>query len=142
MSSLPSGLEDIPSDGEPLARFVTSSGWVAKSTGRVKHQAFLPAPDDDTSVYRVDGMSQAEIWTHAEKHFVDGTGQPHPHHGAAISAASVVRQAGIGVIAHEPPPKHANLRGWPKHDDPELQKSKRKEIATRIADAASFLAKT
>lgn len=142
MSSLPSGLEDRVHDAESLARFCTSSSWVAKTTGRIKHQAFLPAPDDDTSVYRVSGMSPVEISSHAEKHFVDPENQPHKHHGAAIVEARNVRAAGIDTLAHEGPPRHANLRGWPRHADPELQKSKRKEVATIIADKASFLAKS
>jgi hypothetical protein len=142
MSLLPSGLEDQVHDAETLARFCTSSSWITKMTGRVKHQAFLPAPDHDTSVYRVCGMLPQEICDHAERYFVDTDNQPHKHHGAALIEATSVRAAGIDATAHEGPPHHANLRGWPRHEDPELQKSRRKEVATKIADKASFLAKS
>ncbi len=141
MSLLASRIEDHVHDAESLARFCTSSSWVAKTTGRVKHQAFLPAPDDDTSVYRVTSMTPEEIWGHAEQHFVNPENQPHKHHGAARIEAGHVRTSGIDILAQEGPPRHANLRGWPRHEDPELQKSRRKEIATKIADKASFLAK-
>lgn len=138
MRVLPSGLEEHVADGETLGRYCASSSWFARETKRVKYPAFLPAPDDDTSVYRVTGLSLEAIWELARAHFVDSAGLPHRHHGVALGEAGVVRDAGIEVVAQEPPPRHANLRGWPKHDDPELQKSKRKEIAIRIADKAVF----
>lgn len=141
MSLLPSGLEDQVHDAETLARFCGSSSWFAKTTGRVKYQAFLPAPDNDTSVYRVSGMLPKDICDHAERYFVDSDNQPHKHHGAALIEATNVRTAGIDAVAHEGPPLHANLRGWPRHEDPELQKSRRKEVASKIANKASFLAK-
>ena len=142
MSLLLSGLDINVSDSEALARFCTSSSWVAKSIGRVKHQAFLPAPDDDTSVYRIHGMSEEEIWDHAATYFVNALGEPYSHHGAAVVNTAVVRNAEIQVIADEGPPRHANLRGWPKDTDPTAQKARRMAVATRIADNAKFLAKT
>jgi hypothetical protein len=141
MSPLPSGLPEEVGDGESLGRFCGSSSWFARETKRVKYPAFLPAPDNDTSVYRVTGMSPAEIWEHAERYFVDREGAPYQHHGAALVGARHVRAADIEVFAHEDPPRHANLRGWPVHDDPVLQKSRRKEAATKIADKATFFGK-
>lgn len=141
MSPLPSGLPEHVADEEVLGRFCGSSSWFARETKRVKYPAFLPAPDDDTSVYRVTGMTPEAIWEHATAHFVNAEKQPYSHHGAALVEACHVRSAGIDAIAHEGPPRHANLRGWPLDQDPVLQKSRRKEIATRIADRATFLAK-
>jgi hypothetical protein len=83
-------------------------------------------------------MSNEEIWQHAKKHFVNSAGEPYNHHGAAITLTASIRKAGVEALAHEPPPKHANLRGWPKHEDPELQKAQRKAVATRIADEAKW----
>jgi hypothetical protein len=140
MSSLPSGLPELVADSETLGRYCGSSSWFARETKRVKYPAFLPAPDDDTSVYRVTGMSPEEIWKHAERHFVNSEGRPHHHHGVALVEAAYVRATGIDAIPHEGPPRHANLRGWPRTDDPVLQKSRRKEMATKMADKASFLA--
>jgi len=140
MSLLPSGLDEHVEDTESLSRFLPSSSWIAKSTGRVKNPAFLPAPDDDTSVYRVTGLHDIEIWKIANDHFIDASGTPHKHHGAALVQAVEVRKAEIDAIAQEGPPRHANLRGWPKINDADLQKAKRKVIATKIADKATFLA--
>ena len=142
MNSLPSGLPEQVADSEMLGRFCGSSSWFARETKRVKYPAFLPAPDDDTSVYRVTDMQAAEIWELASQHFVDATGQPHKHHGIALVRSVDVGNAKIDRVPKEPPPRHANLRGWPVADDPVLQKSRRKEAATKIADKASFLAKS
>lgn len=139
MSELPSGLKVHIADSEALARFCTSSSWVARTTGRVKHQAFLPAPDDDTSVYRVDGIASQEIWDLAARYFVNSENKAHKHHGAAVVTTGLIRKSGIDAIAHEGPPRHANLRGWPRDQDPVIEKSRRKEIATKIADKASYL---
>lgn len=141
MSFLLSGLPERVTNAETLGRFCGSSSWFARESKRVKYPAFLPAPDDDTSVYRVTNLSPDSIWKHADKHFVDLENQPHKYHGVALVETVHVRSADIKAIAHEGPPRHANLRGWPEHDDPILQKSKRKEIATKIADKSTFLAK-
>ncbi|MCH7229060.1 hypothetical protein [Haloferula sp. A504] len=138
MSQLPSGLSAEVDGGEPLARYCTSSSWVAKSKGRVKYQAFMPAPDDDTSVYRSEGMSDGELWAHADRYFVNAEGEPYRIHGAAVVEASCVSEAGIQIIPDEGPPRHANLRGWPLDADLELQKSKRKAVAKRIASEAKW----
>ncbi|MEI6605535.1 MAG: hypothetical protein WCP35_09515 [Verrucomicrobiota bacterium] len=60
-------------------------------------------------------------------------------HGAAIIAARAVKDAGLDVIAAEPPPRHANLRGWPLAMDPEARKARRKALAIVIADQATFV---
>ena len=61
-------------------------------------------------------------------------------YGAAVVQTGVVRRAGLDALACEPPPHHANLIYWPVlGDDPELQKARRKEIATEIAEEAWYL---
>lgn len=61
--------------------------------------------------------------------------------GAGLVAAEAVRLGGVDVIAAEPPPFHANLRGWPIDADPEKQKEARKKIALKIAEEARYLPK-
>lgn len=116
---------------ETIARFVRSSSWVAKSKGRIKYPAFLPAPDNDTSVFRTKDLLGEALWKIA----CDEVG---PCHGAALVVVAVVRENRLDVVAHEPPLRHANIRGWPQMQDPELQKSKRQERAIAIAESASF----
>jgi hypothetical protein len=43
----------------------------------------------------------------------------------------------LNVVADEPPPRHAVIRGWPVIDnDPDLQKARHKEKALILASAA------
>jgi hypothetical protein len=57
----------------------------------------------------------------------------------AFCTAGDVRIAGLDIIASEPPPAHANIEGWPWLDDPDIQKARQKEYASRIAEATSIL---
>ncbi len=129
-------LPDRVADSEELARFLASSSWFARTTGRVKGSAFLPAPDNDTSVFRCSGLSPEALWEHGSHYYVDEAGVPKRHHGAAIVSATAVRKAGIDAIPEEPPPLHANLRDWPRDQDQALEKAKRKEVAAKIAEDA------
>jgi hypothetical protein len=61
-------------------------------------------------------------------------------YGAAIFNARAVRSAHLEVVADEPPPRHAAIRGWPWIEgDPELQKAAQKERATLIASQAALV---
>jgi uncharacterized protein YodC (DUF2158 family) len=131
---LPSGLPDIVSDEEALARFLVSSRWYnAKGP---KHEAFLPYPEE-TSVFRHSGDPPDELWSL----FTDHVRRPSTLHGAAIVMARDVRSAKLEVIASEPPPKHAAIRGWPIASDPALQKAQQKERALLVASKATVLRK-
>ncbi len=118
---------------EEVARSIMSSSWVAKEKGRIKHNAYLPAPDDDTSVFRSTNFSAAAVRAlMSDSRLTD--------HGAAIVVADKIRASGLDAIASEPPPRHANIRGWPRSADPDEQKAKRKEAAIRIAEHAWHMA--
>lgn len=130
--SLPSGLPEHVSDGEDLARFLTSSGHY--NTTAVKPAAFMPNPRNrETSVFRhgaeplesLKAIAQAEVG--AERRI----------HGAAIVKAGIVREAQLEVRAKEPPPRHADITGWPwTADDPVLMKAEHKQLAVVIAQKA------
>ena len=135
MRTLPSGLPGVVGDDESLARIVIFSKWVAESTGRIKYPAFLPAPDHETSVFRKEALTNERLWELGAEAAERGT-----LYGAAVVQTGVVRRAGLDALACEPPPHHANLIYWPVlGDDPELQKARRKEIATEIAEEAWYL---
>ncbi len=138
MNAVMPTLPGLVADSEDLARFLASSSWFARTTGRVKSSAFLPAPDNDTSVFRSSGLTPEALWAHGSHYYVDEEGVPKRHHGAAIVSAAVVRKAGIDAIPEEPPPLHANLRGWPIDPDPAIEKAKRKEVAATIAENATL----
>ena len=131
---LPSGLPEIVADEEDLARFLTSSSQF--NAGGAKPAAFLPNPSNgETSVFRHGDQPRASLWRIGNEHVsVNRT-----LHGAAIFKAKHVRSALLEVVAQEPPPRHANIVGWPWPTDPELGKAARKERALVIAQNADLV---
>jgi hypothetical protein len=128
---LPSGLPDLVGDEEDVARFLTQSNQF--NATMAKPAAFLPSPNSqETSVSRHGRKPLKRLW--AIGLTAAGTRKLY---GAAIFKAQAVRAAQLDVLADEPPPRHAAIRGWPRIDtDPELQKAKQKELAAVIASAA------
>ena len=132
MATLPSGLDELVADQEPLARFLTQSSQF--NALMAKPAAFLPSPRDrETSVSRHGGEPLESLWAIG----LEAAGD-RKLYGAAIFKARAVRTAQLEVIADELPPRHATIRGWPWIEgDPELQKAARKERAAVIASEAS-----
>lgn len=134
MSALPSGLPEHIDDEEPLARFLTSSGQFSATKGVVKGAAFLPK-EGETSVSR-HGAEPLESLRELGK---PAAGE-RPLYGAAIVQAADVRMASLDASADEPPPRHAILTNWPVGSgDPELLRSKHKDIAHLIASRAVLI---
>jgi hypothetical protein len=97
----------------------------------------LPSPRGrETSVFRHGGEPRAALWALGNQHVAgDRT-----IHGVAIVKAQDVRAAQLDVIAQEPPPRHAAIRGWPwLDDDADLQKAQQKERAALVASKALLL---
>ena len=129
---LASGLPEIVSDDEGLARFLTSSSqFNAKGP---KPLAFLPSGNHrETSVFRHGGEPRDALWAIWDEHVA----RARTLHGAALVTAGDVRAAQLEVMASEPPPRHAAITGWPwRDDDPELQKAQQKERAALVAGTA------
>jgi hypothetical protein len=134
MGPLPSGLAEEVADGEDLARFLTSSSQF--NALMAKPSAFLPSPrDGETSVFRHGRELRGALWRIGTEHVVHRT-----VHGAAIVETRRVRAALLEVMAREPPPRHANIVGWPSlSPDPEMGKAERKERAALIAQYAEVV---
>ena len=132
---LASGLTNLVKDEEDLARFLTSSSQF-NAVG-VKPAAFLPNPRNrETSVFRHGGHPRESLWRIANQH-VTGT---RTLHGAAIVRAKYVRSALLDVLAQEPPPRHANIVGWPwSQTDPDMAKAEQRERASLIARYAEVV---
>jgi hypothetical protein len=135
MQRLPSGLPDLVADDEDLARFLTSaSQFNAKGA---KPSGYLPNPKyRNASVFRQSAEPVADllqIWQ-------DNAAPERTLHAVALCKAVHVRAAKLDVIAEEPPPKHANIEGWPWNDaDPEMAKAAQKELAALIAQKAEVV---
>ena len=132
---LPSGLPEHVEDEEDLARFLTLPNQFKGLL--VKHSAFLPNPKDGKkSVFR-HGSEPRESLRQIGRQELSGDAKIH---GAAICKAKHVRAAQLEIEAKEPPPRHADIVGWPwKADDPEMGKGERKERAMLIAQHAEFV---
>jgi len=128
---LPSGLAELVADDEDVARFLTQSSHY--NALMAKPAAFLPSTTArETSVSRHGSNQLDQLW--ALGRLAAGGRNLH---GAAIFKARIVRDAQLQIVADEPPPRHAAIRGWPWLDnDPELQKARQKELASQIASHA------
>jgi hypothetical protein len=116
MAQLSDQLGDVTPE-EPVARCLTQSNHYNRPSDRVTERAFLPAPDKTTSVFRVDGLSEAQIWQLADTHIVnipDGR----PVYGTGTIRAQVVEDVGLRLDPDDDPPRHAAIVGWSedKHD--------------------------
>ena len=135
MATLPSGLPDFVADAEDLARFLTSASQF--NTKGAKPSAYLPSEKyRNTSVFRHGEEPKAEllnIWiqnSHVGRNL----------HAIAVCKARDVRAAKLDVLADEPPPRHADIEGWPWNDaDPDMAKAARKELAAVIAQSAHIV---
>ena len=126
---LPSGLPEVVSDEEDIARFLTSRGHF--NSTMVRPAAFLPNPvDRKKSVCRHGSEPASDLRGLASEYLPPGT----KIYGAGICKADHVRAVNLDLIASEPPRRHADIVGWPVHDgDPALQKAAELELAALIA---------
>lgn len=91
----------------------------------------MPAPNKTTSVFRISGMSEVEIWDLGEKvvskaleeKTIYGFGQIFPKHIAKI---------GLLLDPNNIPPRHADIVNWPD------EKSEQKLRAMELAKEANF----
>jgi len=105
----------------------------------VKFRAFLPPPDEVAlSVSRLDGLSEADIWQLGDDH-VAAAGARTIHARANFSPEILpdIRANGstLSIVPDEPPPRHANVIGWP----PNEQKGIRKVLAQQLAARTSIV---
>ncbi len=115
---------------EILSRFVVSNRWI-RADNTVRHTAFLPNPKNgETSVFRISGITDNEIWAIGEREVVPI--QNKPILGRANIETSIVISKVLKVIPSEPPEKHADITGWPE------EKSEQKQIALELAAGSEF----
>lgn len=80
---------------ETISRFLTSSSHLAKTKHIVKYGVFLPNANGETSVYRVTGASNPDIWEIGEKHIrapiAKNRGSCNLHGRGDIEAKEIIR---------------------------------------------------
>lgn len=114
---------------ETLSRFVVFNRWI-RADNTVRHTVFLPNPKNgETSVFRISGITDNEIWDIGEREVVPIRNKPIL--GRADIETSIVISKDLKVIPSEPPERHADITDWP-------EESKQKQIALELADEAKF----
>src|SRR5438874_379842 len=104
-------LEPVTSD-EHLARCLTQSNHFHRVEARVTDRAFLPGRDGATSVFRVDGLPDDQIWRLADKHVAAPSGRRVLGTGTLL--AQTVTEVGLRVEPDNDPPRHAAIVDWPE----------------------------
>lgn len=115
---------------ECLARYAVEKSYF-RADGSVRHNAFMPATDKKTSVFRVSSLTDTEIWNIGNTHVVPRRGKPLL--GRAEIVAKHVFDNDLEVEVGEPPPLHANITGWSD------EQSERRLVAQELAARAAFL---
>lgn len=85
------------------------------------------------SVFRVDQLTESAIWEIGSD---IARNRERTLYARGDTKANEVRKAGLDILPDEPPPRHANLVGWPKND-----KSRQKLIALEVAAVATLVLK-
>lgn len=73
----------------------------------------MPPPDRRLSVFRISGLSEAEIWDIGEN---VGRQRDKALLGRADIEALPVYEVGLFIDPDDTPPRHANIIGWPDED--------------------------
>jgi hypothetical protein len=115
---------------DPLARFIYSSSHISRENKRIKHNAFMPAADGKTSIFRTKGLEEGDTWAIGEE--VAAKRSQTLHARGDIVAADVFK-AKLRIVPSEPPPRHANIEDWP------AEKSAQKLIAIDLAETAKLV---
>lgn len=119
------------SPSENITRYILETGGFARTVGRVKPNVFLPAPNGQTSVYRITSLTLDEIWNIGQKYVADERIKTLYGRGDIIT--SHILNIGLKVEPDtEKHFRHANITGWPD------QKSEKKLIATKLAQKAQL----
>ena len=119
---------------ENLTRFIFSKSHYAREKGRVRPQALEPlfnAGKDrwETSSFRIQGLSQAEIWQLGYSH-VENARREGKIRARGTGQRSIVTAPGLSLDVNGPPsPRHVDIIGWAPGD-----KHLRLMQATEIAD--------
>jgi hypothetical protein len=126
----------IVNRSEEICRFLVEPRLFKETSKQVSGQAFKPKTPRDpgtlyrTSVYRIDGCPQEEIWSIAEERVTKQRSD-----GRKVLARADIKASSVFTLdlQLEPTPtphvRHADIVGWP--DQPEKRLEKANQLALR-----------
>jgi hypothetical protein len=79
----------------------------------------MPPPNLELSVFRIDGLSIAEIWG-LGKSIVSQMPKERNLHGVADIKAKIVERESLTINADNNPERHASIVGWPEEQAQQL----------------------
>ena len=100
---------------ETITRYIFDDVHFAATTAVVKPKAWMPAPDNQTSVSRITNLAENEVWELGREEI-----EPLRNRIILARADIAVRTVigfGLRVESFEPPPRHANVGAWPTDKD-------------------------
>jgi len=123
--------QDSVAANELIARYILSKRHFSTSNRIVKYGAYLPAPNGETSVYRVSSLSNEEIWKIGRRYVVEPTNRT--LYARGDTTASVILKTELGITPEKSPhPLHANIVNWP------LEKDEKKMLAMEIVNETTL----
>jgi hypothetical protein len=117
---------------EILSRYIFSTRYFSRNPPRVKAEAYMPSRGE-VSVFRIDGLSETAIWEIGSD---VARKRDRTLYARGDTKASDVMRLGLDIRPNEPPPRHADLVGWPENDKP-----RQKLIALQVAAVATLVLK-
>jgi hypothetical protein len=106
-----SNLPPTVAPSENLSRYLLERSKFAAEANRVKYSAFMPAKTGAVSVFRTTELPDVEIWAIGGEHI-----EPKIRKSVLARAefeAGIPIGCNLQVVPDEPPPRHANIVGWP-----------------------------
>jgi hypothetical protein len=118
-------------DSELIARYILSKRHFSVDNRIVKYGAYLPAPNGETSVYRITSLSEKEIWDIGSDYVAKPRNQN--LYARGDTKAATIRKTGLAVVPEATPhPRHSNIVSWPS------KKHEQKLLAVEIANEATL----
>lgn len=117
---------------DELGRYLTSSGWFAKSKNRVKHNAFMPNSEGELSVFNLTQKTEQERVQIPQKHILPKMPKGRSIYGYAGNVAKDFKKIKLEIVKVVPPPDHFNIENWPQSKDEQMY------IAEELAYNASL----
>jgi len=119
-------------ESECITRYIFEKKRYSKVNKRVKYKAFIPPPNGQMSIYRIDELEDATIWELAREYV-------EPQYGKralarADTSAEKVFAESLSIVPNvDPHPRHAEMTGWPSNEDAKQM------IAVTLADDAKLI---
>lgn len=116
----------------PLTRFLLSKSQFSARKSRVKPDALLPQWNEnsgrfETSCFRTDGLSDAEIWSLGDREVALPSDRT--MHARGDFPVSAVVESNLEFDLNENPKRHGDIIGWATEKDE--RKSQSQELASR-----------